>query len=261
MKTFKLSLVLLLLLGALSCKKNGSNPSTGSTVTTDQAADITATSLAENSYGIASIADNLSANAATQGSVAAGAPAVNSVGTASVHQACGTTLTDSISNSGTNGSQTFSYFFKFARTMNCNTSNEPDNLANNILYRGNFSGPNLTTADTGSAIFTIAGLTFSAKTYVLNGEYKRSGSFQSKVGNDASGHSNVDIVVTNLVLNKPTRKIASGSATISITGSTSKHGDFSYTGTLVFNGDGTATLTINGTVYAINLDTGARVRR
>ncbi len=260
MKTFKLSLVLLLLLGAFSCKKNGSNPTNSSTVTTDQAADLTASSLASNSYGIASIADNVSANAASQTSVVASSPAVNSIGANSIHQECGTTLKDSITNSGTNGSATFSYFFKFARTMNCNTNIEPDNLANNILYRGSFSGPNLTTADTGSAIFTIAGLTFSAKSYVLNGEYKRSGSFQSKVGNKASGHSNVDIVVTNLTLTKPTRKIASGNATISITGSTSKNGDFSYTGTLVFNGDGTATLTINGNIYAINLDSGVRIR-
>lgn len=261
MKTFKLSIVLLLLLGALSCKKTdeSSNSTTSTTVTTDQAADLAASSLAENSYGLTTVSDNISANAQSLSSLSTSTPAVNSL-TTSVHQECGTTLTDSASNSGTNGSASFSYFFKFARTLNCNTNSKPDNLANSVLYRGSFSGPNVTTADTGSAVFTIAGLTTAAKAFVINGEYKRSGSFQSQVGNKASGHSNVDIVLTNLTLVKPTRAISSGSATISITGSTSKNGSFSYTGTLVFNNDGTATLTINGLVYAINLTTGVRLR-
>jgi hypothetical protein len=260
MKTFKLSIVLLLLLGALSCKKTENSPATSTAVTTDQAADLAAGSLASNSYGLTSLSDNVSANAQSVASINTGSQAVNSIGTNSIHQECGTTLSDSASNSGTNGNVSFSYFFKFARTLNCNTSNQPDNLANSINYRGNFSGPNLTTADTGSAIFTIAGLSQTATNFVINGEYKRSGSFQSKVGNKASGHSNVDIVVTNLTLTKPGRRIASGSATISITGSTSKNGSFSYTGTIVFNGDGSATLTINGTVYSIDLVTGVRVR-
>jgi hypothetical protein len=262
MKTFKLSLILLLLLGALSCKKtdDSSNSTASTTVTTDQAADLAASSLAGNSYGLTTVSDNISANAQTLSSTSINTPSVNSLGTTSVHQECGTTLSDSTSNSGTNGSASFSYFFKFARTLNCNTSSQPDNLANNVLYRGNFSGPNITTADTGTAVFTIAGLTTAAKAFVINGEYKRSGSFQSNVGNKASGHSNVDIVLTNLTLVKPTRAISSGSATISITGSTSKNGNFSFTGTLVFNNDGTATLTINGVVYSINLTTGVRLR-
>ena len=39
-----------------------------------------------------------------------------------------------------------------------------------------------------------------------------------------------------------------------------KKGSFTYTGALVFNGNGTATLTLNGTVYTINLTTGFRAK-
>jgi hypothetical protein len=252
MKTFKFTFILLLLIGAISCKKD----STATTaVTTDQAADIAAGSLAENSYGLASISDNVAANAQVVASISTTRQAVNAT-SAEGHQACGTTLTDSLSNSGTGSSVSFSYFFKFARTLNCNSSEQPDNLANVLTYHGNFDGPRLTSSNTGSATFTIAGLTPAAPSFVINGEYKRAGSFQSKVGNDLSGNSNIDIVVTSLTLDKTTRKIASGSATISITGTTPKSGAFSYTGKLVFNGDGTATLTINGTAYNIDLSTG-----
>jgi hypothetical protein len=256
MRTFKFTFILLLLIGALSCKKD----STATTaVTTDQAADIAAGSLAENSYGLASISDNVAANAQVVASISTSRQTVNSSG-AVTHQACGTTLADSLSNSGSGSSVTFSYFFKFARTLNCNSSEQPDNLANVLTYHGNFDGPRLTSANTGSATFTIAGLSPTALSFVINGEYKRTGSFQSKVGNDLSGNSNIDIVVTNLTLSKTTRKIASGSATISITGTTSKNGAFSYTGTLVFNGDGTATLTINGTAYNVDLSTGIKTK-
>jgi hypothetical protein len=93
----------------------------------------------------------------------------------------------------------------------------------------------------------------------VNGEYKRAGSFQSKIGNKASGNSSVDITVTNLTITKSNRKIASGSGTIAITGTGPKGGTFSYTGTIVFNGDETATLTINSNAYTVNLITGYRL--
>lgn len=258
MKTIKLSIILLLLLGAFSCKKTDNSAT--SSVSTDQAADIAAGSLAANSYGLTSISDNIASNAQVVASINTGSPSVNSVGT-SDHQACGTTRVDSASNSGTNGAVTSSYFFKFSRTLSCDANNQPDSLANNLIYHGNFDGPNLTSSNSGSAIFTISNLSPTALSYLINGDYKRAGSFQFKTGDKLSGQSNVDIVVTNLTLSKPSRKILSGNATIAVTGSSSKNGAFNYTGTLVFNGDGTATLTINGgAVYTVDLSTGARTK-
>jgi len=255
MKTFRLSIVLLVLLGAVSCKKDNS---ASTSVTTDQAADLAAGSLASDSFGLTTVSDAVAVNAQTLSST--GGQSVNSLGASSVHQACGTTLTDSITNSGSDGPRTFSYTVKFVRTLNCNVDQHPDNLANNVAFHGNFDGPNLTTTGAGTAVFTIAGLTQQATNFVINGEYKRTGSFQSKVGNKTSGQSDIDIVATNITLAKPSRKIVSGSATISITGSTTKNGSYSYTGNIVFNGDGTATLTINGSVYGIDLVTGVRVK-
>jgi hypothetical protein len=254
MKTLRLSLILLLLIGAFSCKKDGVSTSTA--VTTDQAADIAAGSLAENSGGLATVTDDIAVNA--QGLSSVNGLNVNSQGTSSVHQACGSTLTDSLTSSLSIDSVTINYFFKYARTLNCNANSLPDNVINAVTYHGSFDGPRLSSSNTGSSTFTIAGFSQTALSFVVNGEYKRTGSFTSKIGNKASGNSNVDIVVTNLTITKTTRKIASGNATIAITGTGPKGVAFSYTGTLVFNGDDTAILTINGTAYNINVVTGYR---
>jgi hypothetical protein len=260
MKTFKLSLIMLLMLGAFSCKKD--NSASSSSVTTDQAADIAAGSLAENSDGFASVTDDIAVNAQGISSTNSGLT-INSTtqSTNSVHQECGTTLTDSVTRNITLDSVTVNYFFKYSHTLNCNSNSEPDNFVNTLTYHGTFDGPRLSSSNSGSANVTIAGLTQTATNFVINGEYKREGSFQSKVGNKASGNSSVDIVGTDITLSKPGRKILSGSATINITGTGPKGVSFSYSGTIVFNGDDTATLTINSTAYTINLITGWRARR
>jgi len=251
MKTFKTSIVALLLLAAISCKKD--NTST-TTVTSDQAADMAASALASNSGGFSSMSDDISANAAVVASTSG--QTTNSLGVTSEKQACGTTVTDSATHSSTNSEVTYNYFAKYSHTLNCNSNNAPDNIINALTYHGDFSNPRISTTATGTANATIAGLTLNAANFVINGEYKRAGTFTSKVGNKATGNSNIDIVVTNLTLSKPDRKIVSGSATIAVTGVAGAH-SYSYNGAAVFNGDGTVTLTITGgAVYKINIGTG-----
>lgn len=257
MKTFKLSIVLLLLLGVFSCKKD--NTSASASVSSDQAADLASSALASNSGGVASMTDDISANAAAVTSV--GGPSINSVGVASVHQECGTTLTDSVTRAGSDSSVTFNYFAKYTHTLNCNTQEQPDNIANTLVSNGSFSGPRVTTTAKDSANATIAGLTQNATNYVLNGEYKRAGTFQSKVGNDVSGNSKLDVVITNMLLSKPGRKILSGSGTFTLTGTAGKV-NYSYSGTITFNGDGTATLSVTGgSSYTVDLGSGICKKR
>ncbi len=259
MKTLKLSLILLLMLGVFSCNKDNSTNS--STVSSDQAADMVAGSLAENSGGFATVTDDIAVNAQGLSSVNSGLT-VNSVGqsTSSVHQECGSTLTDSVKRALTLDSVTINYAFKYSHTLNCNSSSLPDNLINTLTYSGSFNGPRLSSSNSGSANVTIAGLSQTATNFVLNGEYLRDGSFQSKVGDKATGNSHVDIVGTNILLSKPNRKIVSGNATITVKGTGPKGNAFNYTGTIVFNGDDTATLTLNGTGYIVNLITGFKIR-
>jgi len=255
MKTFKLSIALFLLLGIFSCKKDNS---ASVSLTSDQAADMAASGLSSNSGGVASMTDDISANAATFSSTG---QSVNSIGMATVHQACGTTVTDSSTRSGTNSSVTFNYFIKYSHTLNCNSNEQPDNLVNVLNYDGSFSNPRISTTATGSANATIAGLTQTASNFVINGEYKRAGTFESKVGNKATGNSNLDITLTNVTLSKPGRAIVSGSGTFTLSGVAGKV-TYNYTGTITFNGDGTATLNVTGgSSYTVNLGSGGWIKR
>ncbi|WP_429381578.1 hypothetical protein [Mucilaginibacter sp. UYCu711] len=256
MKALKIILIAPLLLFAISCKKT----TVTSAVTTDEAADMAASAVATNSFGFASVTDNVGLNAQTlNNSVSAGGQQVNAIG--SSRQACGTTLADSLTiSSAANSSVTFSAFYKYVRTLNCNTSSQPDNLVNTITFKGNFDGPRLTSTDAGTSSITIAGLTANATNFIINGTYNRKGSFTSKVGGKPSGSSNVTITATNVLLSKPGREILSGSATITISGSAAA-GTFNYTGILIFKGSNQATLTVGTTVYLINLLTGTYTKQ
>jgi len=262
MKALKFTLIIPLLVFAVSCKKSGTsdNNNTKSAVTSDEAVDMAVGAISVNSFGFASVADNVGANAQTFNSISTGSQTVNSTTTNSVHQACGTTVADSIDFSGNTASVTYSSFYKFSRTLNCNTNNVPDNLINAITFKGSFDGPRLSSNDSGTSNVTIAGLAPSAASYTVNGTYSRKGAFTSKVGNKASGSSDVEIVANNVVLNKPGRAIASGTATITISG-TAHAGSFSFAGTLVFNGNNKATLTVGTTVYIVNLLTGSYTKQ
>jgi hypothetical protein len=247
MKNVKFYVLVLLLAAAVSCKKddNGSVKIKGN-VSNDEAADMVAASMSSNFNGVAGVSGDVT---------------VSAQAFVNVHLACGATKSDSVSRSY-NGSQvSYNYKLKYSYTLNCNSNNVPDNLSSNLTYSGSYDGPSIASSNSGSSSFTVAGLASAATNFSISGEYKRDGSFKSKVDTTNAGSSHIDINVKSLVLTKPNRKIASGSATFTITGNVPKKGDFSFTGSIVFNGDGTANLTVNGTVYIVNLETGEKNRK
>ena len=243
MKKVQLIFTAMLLLSAIACKKNSStSPVINGNVSNAEAASMVAGSVSLNSNGVASLA---------------GDATIDAIAIGSLPNACGTIKSDSISRQSSAGSAvTYSYKLKYSYTVDCNSSSQPDSLSGALTYSGSFNGPNLSSSNSGSSIFTVNGLLPTATDFVINGEFKRAGSFSSKVDTTHHGNSNVAIVINSLTILKHSRTIVSGNAAISVTGDVPNKGSFSYTGTLVFNGNGTATLTLNGTVYVIKLDSG-----
>lgn len=253
MKNIRLTVALMLLLGATACNKsvNSPNSNTGPTVSgtmsTDDAAGLVAGSLSSNSNGVAQTVTDATLDAAV---------------IFNAHVKCGTTRSDTISRQSSAGSAyTYSFNLTYNFMVDCNSNSQPDSLSSNLTWSGSFSGPNWSQSGSGSSIFGVGGLLQADTAFMVNGEFKRSGSFASKQDTSKHGNSSIDIVVNNLLLGKHFRKIDGGSATFSLTGSTPKRGSFSFTGTIVFNGDGTATVTVNATVYTVNLSTGGYSRR
>jgi hypothetical protein len=247
MKKIKFSFFALLLLGVVACRKSDTTTSASlsGNVNTDEAADMVAGSLSLNSNGLANVSADVTLDATAY---------------ANAHVACGTAKTDTISRHSVAGSAwTYSYHLTYNYVVNCD-NNVPDNLSSDLTYSGSFSGPNMSSTNSGTSNFTVGGLAPASTDFVINGEYKRSGSFASKIDTTNHGSSNIDINVNALTVTRPGRAIASGNATFTITGDVPKKGNFSFTGTIVFNGDGTAKVTINGTVYSVNLVTGTRTK-
>jgi len=244
MKKIKLPLLAMLLLAAVACKKM-SSPINGN-VSVDEAADILAGSLSSSSYGFVNVSDDATERSQTE---------------FDLKLTCGTTRSDTITKtSPSTATASYSYTVGYSYTLNCNTSNLADNVTGKISYSGTFSNPHVSSTNKGTGSFTLAGLTPTAAVYSYNGSILRSGSFASKTDTTNRGSINIDLEVHNLILHKPSREIASGTATFVLTGNVPKKGNFAFTGNVTFNGDETATLKVNGTNYTINLTTGEKAK-
>lgn len=244
MKKFTIPLLAMLLLGAMACKKNGTSLS--GNVSVAEAADILAGSLSSSAYGFVDFSDDATVRSQTE---------------FDAKLTCGATRSDTITKTSPAGAVTsYSYSLGYSYTLNCNTSNLADNVTGKVNYSGMFNSPHISSTNKGTGSFTLAGLTPTATVYAFNGSVLRSGSFASKTDTTNHGSINIDIEVHNLILHKPNRDIASGTATFVLTGNVPKKGNFAFTGNVTFNGDGTATLKVNGTNYSINLTTGEKTR-
>ncbi|MGZ3755052.1 MAG: hypothetical protein ACXVAY_21370 [Mucilaginibacter sp.] len=241
MKILKLSLtVIFLSLGIAACKKPGLIAT--SNVSNADAAVMLSGALSSNSYGVTNISTDVSLNAAT---------ALNA------NQACGSTVTDTMTRRSPVGSST-SYLYKLSYThkLTCNIGGAADNISSNLTYSGYFNNPSLSLTNSGNVAFTVGGLTPAATSYVVNGEYKSSGTFKLRPDSTNTGSASIDIVAKNLVVSKSTQTIVSGTATVIVTGTTFKKGDFTYNGIATFTGNYMASLMLNGSNYTINLATG-----
>lgn len=258
MKKLQLATLTMLLFAAFSCKKD--NSSVSAPVSSDQAADIAAGALSANSNGFASMSGDLAANAqlSTSSQTTLG---INSLGTASFHQECGTTVTDSASHAGSEDSVSWNYFVKYSHTLFCDASGHRDSILNTSVYHGSYDGPRVSSTNSGTATASISGLLKADTCFVLNGEFKRTGTYTYKIDNKGTFNASVDIVAHHVLLSKPGRKVMGGTATITVSG-TSPKGSYNYNGTVTFSATGSAVLKIQGGgTYAIDLRSGFRIRK
>ncbi|MEO7988457.1 MAG: hypothetical protein ABI663_02890 [Chryseolinea sp.] len=170
---------------------------------------------------------------------------------------CGISQTIDLSGaSPVGGTITWSYDFSYKFRLNCNTEELPDNITVALTYNGNFDGPKLAFEHSGLSELALTGLEESDDHFVLDGSYKRSGSFEIKEGEKA-GSSSIEITLTTVAIDKSTHKITSGSSSFLLTGSVSGKGSFKYTGTVEFNGNDTAKLKIKSETFLLNLNDGS----
>ncbi len=212
----------------------------------DDAAILLAGTLATNNFGMSNLSSDISNTSLVLAS----------------NNSCGIETIDSaIRKSSPGNNFNYNYKIKYSNKVNCNTSNLPDYITNSLTYNGSFEGPKLKVSSSGSTSYRIGGLTPTATVHVLNGEYKNTSQFKFKTDTTNHGTVNIYIGVKNLLVSKVNNNIISGTAMVMITGSSSKKTAFSYNGSLIFNNATSASLSLNGAEYAIDLITGEAVKK
>lgn len=236
--TSRIFFILVLVAALGGCRKT----ETTETVTADDAADAVSSSLTTASGGISESATDVAQFTYSQGYGKNG-----SVQTLT----CGVPFDTTITRTHT-GTVTASYTYHGQYLLSCNAM-VPESVAYTGSHTGNYDGLKMQSSNSGNSSLTVTGLQPSAQQYTVSGSYSRSGSCTSKVRNHNTFTSEINITLTNVAISKSTMKITGGNGTATVQCSTTGGRNYNFTGDIVFNGDNTATLTVNGNSYTIQL--------
>ncbi|EPR67062.1 hypothetical protein [Cyclobacterium qasimii] len=146
------------------------------------------------------------------------------------------------------------YDIDWSYMMACNSFNVPQMVAFEANSVGSYSTSRINSNDISIIDIDISGLQPSASTLLFSGIFNREGT-QSITTNlktrSLTSTFNVDLV--DVVIDKSNYIISSGSGTFILSG-LSQNIPFSFNGTIVFNGNGSVTLTVNENDYEININ-------
>lgn len=146
---------------------------------------------------------------------------------------------------------TYNYSVHINRQLICNLG-IPQQFIFNIEGQSAYSAPRMSSNDNTTAGFVIGGLQPGSSVYTFNQQYERNGTQQSKVRHQRSFSSKLVITSTDVLVNKSTMKIISGTAAVQFTGTVTGGKTVSYSGTLTFLGERKGLLMLeNGNTYNI----------
>ena len=238
-----------------ACKKTSSAPA-GPALTPKQIAGQVAVNIDQSLFGGLGGVD-LSGGIGSAGSFAIKTP--GKVIQDLSDPTCGSTVDTTLTLSLTSGDSTISIAGSLKFTFGCTGSilssfTTVDNLT--IAY----SSPSQKFSYKVGENLTIAAIDPSSQTtdISVNGSLNSDGSYQILTGsNKGSGTSVFDYTLKSIIASGDgSADVLSGTATFNTSGS-GPRGTWNYQGTIVFKGNYTAIVTINGSTYTVNLQTGA----
>lgn len=151
----------------------------------------------------------------------------------------------------------WSYSFNYNFRLNCNSEEQPDNVSVGVAYSGAYDSPKSGFEFSGLSDLELRGLSPTTEYFLLDGEYKREGSFIIKEEEQKSGSNALDFIISNVEINKTTYKITSGTSTFLLTGTVSGKGSFKYEGSVTFIGNDSAEIKIKNEIYVLNMIDGS----
>ncbi|MEL6657146.1 MAG: hypothetical protein AAFR36_11900 [Bacteroidota bacterium] len=135
----------------------------------------------------------------------------------------------------------------------CNELQLPVSIFFGREMSGNYETQRWLSNDAATSEWTINNL-LAGSNYVFDGRYERNGTQESKVREMRAFTSTIVIEIEDLNISKSQPEITSGIASYTLSGTVNGETSFNHEGTIVFLGDGTANVIINGTTYTIDLN-------
>lgn len=170
--------------------------------------------------------------------------------------ACGYSDSETITKTNKAGSSvTYNFNFQYSYELTCTLDN-PLKVEVDVTYAGQYSGSKLASTQSGTGNFNFSALDKDLTEFKVLGTYKQTGSFESKVGEKTTANSAIDITLADIMINKATKQVTSGSASITLTGTALGKEPFSMTATVTFLGNKAGSIVLNGETYNVNLLTG-----
>lgn len=231
---FILTIAVCISLGIYSCKKEGTSTTTPMAITEADAVELTTDAVVPANAGL----------------VLQVGSSVNVYKTISL--ACGVQKDSTITRSSATGATpSYSYTLNYNYLLTC-AGLIPSKVAFNFTGTTTYDGPKMTASDSSTGSFILIGLPAGTSAYTLGLNYTRNGSHTSKIGAGKTFTSKLVITSTNIMIDKTSLQVLSGTAAIALTGSSTSGKTFSYAGTITFLSSNKATLVLNsGTSYAI----------
>lgn len=226
----------------VSCSKDDDSNDTALTITEEEVVDVVESSLAKDSNGMSKSMETAIVTAEDEQMLVE-----------QENTLCGETATNSFNQSAANGGYSYNYEMSTSYTLTCTALGYPSSLNFEASTDGQYETPRMTSDDMFELDWTVSNLSPINPSVIFNGQYGRNGTQVSLVGNMNTFESDLAINLSSVVVNKTTYEIESGTATMNFVGISSTGVQYNFSGAITFNGDGTATLVINGNSYTINL--------
>lgn len=238
------SLALVFVFSLFSCN-NEDNVSPDQAISNDEAAEEVASFLASDVSAASADLDFLIEDAQN------GKIAVNSK-----IEACGITYDTAINRSFSGAYLTFNYTLQYGYGLSCTNAGIPSTLTYSIYATGNRSGNRLSSQGESEGTLSASGFEVSKSSYLLNGTFSRTHTVSQKAGAQKTFNSALESTLSDISIDKLTKVIQSGFAIVEASGTSSSGGSYTYSASVVFNGNETADVVINSNVYLVNTETG-----
>lgn len=148
---------------------------------------------------------------------------------------------------------TANYSISWGYLITCNLG-VPSSMALQATSAGTYSTNRISSNDNTTGNLNITGLQPSATNLTFSGNLARNGTQSLTINSKThSITSTITLTLTNIVVNKTTYQIQSGTGSALLTADNGTN-TYTFSGSIVFNGGGSATLNINGTEYQFDLN-------